>query len=86
MKPVKLGIKRPVTGPLLPDPEHRKVKYTLISTDDHLVEPPETFEGRLPKKFADRAPRVIETEEGHEVWLFEDTPHRRDTHKRPSRP
>jgi len=74
-KVVKLGIKRPVTGPLLPDPEPRKVKYTVISTDDHLVEPPETFEGRLPKKFADRAPRVIETEEGHEVWFFEDTPY-----------
>ena len=67
-KVIKLGINRPATGPLLPDPEPRKVKYTLISTDDHLVEPPETFEGRLPKKFADRTPRVVETEEGHEVW------------------
>ena len=36
---IKLGVKRPVTGPLLPDPEPREVKYTLISTDDHLVEP-----------------------------------------------
>jgi len=72
---IKLGIKRPITGDLLPDPEPRKVKYTVISTDDHLVEPPETFEGRLPKKFADRAPRIIETEEGHEVWFFEDTPY-----------
>ncbi len=72
---VKLGIKRPVSGALLPDPEPREVRYTLISTDDHLVEPPETFEGRLPRAFADRAPRVVETEEGHEVWLFEDTPY-----------
>ena len=72
---VKLGVSRPATGPLLPDPEPREVRYTLISTDDHLVEPPETFEGRMPRKFADRAPRVVETEEGHEVWLFEDTPY-----------
>ena len=72
---IKLGIKRPVTGDLLPDPEPRTVKYTLISTDDHLVEPPETFIGRLPKKLQDRAPKVIETEEGHEVWFFEDTPY-----------
>lgn len=72
---IKLGVKRPVTGPLLPDPEPREVRYTLISTDDHLVEPPETFEGRLPRKYAEQSPRVVETEEGHEVWLFEDTPY-----------
>jgi hypothetical protein len=75
VKVVKLGIKRPVSRPLLPDPDPREVKYTLISVDDHLMEPPETFEGRLPKKLQDRAPRVVETEEGHEVWVFEDTPY-----------
>jgi predicted TIM-barrel fold metal-dependent hydrolase len=72
---VKLGIKRPVTRPLLPDPEPREVKYTLISVDDHLMEPPEAFEGRLPSRFADRAPRVIETEEGHQVWSIDGTPY-----------
>ena len=46
---VKLGIQRPVTGPLLPDPEPRPVRYTLISVDDHLVEPPETFEGKTDR-------------------------------------
>ena len=75
VKVVKLGIKRPVSRPLLPDPDPREVKYTLISVDDHLMEPPETFEGRLPKKLQERAPRVVETEEGHEVWVFEDTPY-----------
>ena len=64
---VKLGIKRPATRPLLPDPEPREVKYTLISVDDHLMEPPDAFEGRMPSKFASRAPHVVETEEGHEV-------------------
>ena len=49
---IKLGIKRPVTRPLLPDPEPRPVKYTLISVDDHLMEPPHTFEGRLPREAA----------------------------------
>jgi len=72
---VKLGIKRPVTRPLLPDPEPREVKYTFISVDDHLMEPPHTFEGRLPAKLQDRAPKVVETEEGHQVWHFEDTPY-----------
>ncbi len=72
---VKLGIKRPATKPLLPDPEPREVHYTLISVDDHLMEPPHTFEGRFPQRLQDRAPRVIETTEGHQVWSFEDTPY-----------
>ena len=72
---VKLGIKRPVMHGLLPDPEPRTVKYTFISVDDHLLEPPHTFEGRLPARLQDRAPRVVETEEGHEVWMFEDQPY-----------
>ena len=70
-----LLIKRPVTRPLLPDPEPRAVHYTLISVDDHLMEPPDTFEGRLPRKLADRAPRVVETEEGHQVWSLEGRPY-----------
>ena len=72
---VKLGIKRPATKPLLPDPEPREVNYTLFSVDDHLMEPPHTFEGRLPSRFEDDAPRVIETDEGHEVWMMEGTPY-----------
>ncbi len=72
---IKLGIKRPVTSPLLPDPEPRPIKYTMISADDHLMEPPHTFEDRLPQRFAEAAPRVVETEEGHQVWVFEDAPY-----------
>jgi predicted TIM-barrel fold metal-dependent hydrolase len=75
MRTIKLGIKRPVTRPLLPDPEPRAVRYTIISVDDHLMEPPHTFEGRLPKDLQERAPRVVETEEGHQVWVYEDTPY-----------
>jgi len=72
---IKLGIKRPVTRPLLPDPEPRKVNYTLISVDDHLMEPPDVFEGRMPAKFGDLSPHVVETEEGHQVWAFEGKPY-----------
>ncbi|MCP4005593.1 MAG: amidohydrolase [bacterium] len=72
---IKLGISRPVTHELLPDPEPREVKYTLISADDHLLEPPDTFEGRLPRALQERAPRVVETEEGHQVWEFDGTPY-----------
>jgi predicted TIM-barrel fold metal-dependent hydrolase len=57
---------------LLPDPEPRPVHYTVISVDDHLVEPPDMFEGRLPSRFAELAPRIVENEQGHQVWLFDD--------------
>jgi predicted TIM-barrel fold metal-dependent hydrolase len=72
---VKLGIRRPAVRGLLPDPKPREVKYTFISVDDHLMEPPHTFEGRLPRKLQDRAPRVVETEEGHQIWVFEEQPY-----------
>jgi predicted TIM-barrel fold metal-dependent hydrolase len=45
----------------------------LISVDDHLVEPPDMFEGRLPAKFADQAPRVIRKPDGSDVWVFNGT-------------
>ena len=44
---------------------------TIVSVDDHLVEPPTMFDGRLPARHADRAPRVIERPDGREMWLFE---------------
>jgi predicted TIM-barrel fold metal-dependent hydrolase len=43
----------------------------FISVDDHLVEPPHLFEGRLPAKLADRAPRVEHTAAGDDVWIFD---------------
>jgi predicted TIM-barrel fold metal-dependent hydrolase len=55
----------------LPEPEPREVHYTVISVDDHVVEPVHTFEGRVPAALADRAPRIVETPEGHQVWEFE---------------
>ena len=42
----------------------------LISVDDHLVEPPDMFEGRLPARFQDRAPRVVHQDDGSDVWTF----------------
>jgi predicted TIM-barrel fold metal-dependent hydrolase len=55
----------------LPEPEPREVKYTVISIDDHVCEPAHTFDGRLPAKLQDRAPRIAVNESGHEVWQFE---------------
>ena len=61
----------PADDLFLPEPEPRAVRYTVISVDDHVVEPPHTFEGRLPAALQDRAPRIVETPEGHQVWEFE---------------
>ena len=56
---------------LMPDPPAQRVRYTLISVDDHLVEPPWLFEGRLPQRYADQAPRVVEQGDGTQAWLFD---------------
>ena len=55
----------------LPEPERAERRYTVISVDDHVVEPPDAFAGRLPSAFADRAPRVVERDDGSEAWVFE---------------
>jgi predicted TIM-barrel fold metal-dependent hydrolase len=55
----------------LPEPLPRDVKYTVISVDDHVVEPPHMFEGRLPAALQEQAPRIVETPQGHQVWEFE---------------
>src|SRR6516165_4018178 len=66
----KTGGHRSVT--LLPDPARAPRRYTVISVDDHIVEPPDTFAGRLPRRFADRAPTVVETGDGGQTWVYDD--------------
>ena len=43
----------------------------LVSVDDHVVEPPDLFEGRLPAKYADLAPQFVTRSDGTNVWLYE---------------
>jgi len=66
---------KPKQVTFLPDPARRNRHYTLISVDDHLVEPPHLFEGRVPSRFADRAPRVELDDDGMEYWLYDDQRH-----------
>ena len=42
----------------------------LISVDDHVIEPPDMFVGRLPDKYADDAPRMVHLDNGTDVWKF----------------
>jgi hypothetical protein len=65
----KVGADRTVT--FLPEPERAERRYTVISVDDHIVEPPDTFEGRVPQRFTERAPRVVETDDGGQTWLYD---------------
>ena len=65
------GGKKDGVATFLPEPERRPRHYTVISVDDHIVEPPDTFTGRLPAKFADRAPKVVEKDDGTETWVFD---------------
>ncbi|MGH3561970.1 MAG: amidohydrolase family protein [Mycobacterium sp.] len=56
----------------LPEPERAPRPFPFISVDDHIVEPKDTFAGRMPSRFADRAPHVIE-KDGADVWVYEGT-------------
>jgi predicted TIM-barrel fold metal-dependent hydrolase len=55
----------------LPEPERRPRKYTVISVDDHIVEPPHTFEGRMPKHLEARAPHIVERADGSQTWVYD---------------
>jgi predicted TIM-barrel fold metal-dependent hydrolase len=43
----------------------------IISVDDHLIEPPDLFEGRLPAALQTEAPRIVEDPSGSQCWVFE---------------
>jgi predicted TIM-barrel fold metal-dependent hydrolase len=44
----------------------------LFSADDHIIEPPGVWQDRVPRRYRDVAPRVIE-DDGREYWVYEDT-------------
>ena len=67
---------KPATIEWLPEPPRQPRHVTLISVDDHLVEPPGMFEGRVPKRFAELAPRAVrDAEGGSEYWLYDGRKH-----------
>ena len=42
----------------------------LISADDHMIEPRHLWVDRIPAKFRDDCPRIVE-KDGREAWLYE---------------
>ena len=45
--------------------------YKIFSVDDHVIEPANVWTDRVPSKFKETAPHVVE-ENGRESWAFED--------------
>jgi predicted TIM-barrel fold metal-dependent hydrolase len=55
----------------LPEPEPSDVRYTVISVDDHVVEPAHLFETYLPASLRERGPQIVENAKGAQVWSFD---------------
>jgi predicted TIM-barrel fold metal-dependent hydrolase len=59
------------TGPATDTALAEAPVYRIVSVDDHLIEPPDLFEGRMPAALVERAPRVVALEGGREAWEYE---------------
>jgi len=44
----------------------------ITSVDDHIIEPPNVWQDRVPAKYKDIAPRVVTDDNGQEMWVYED--------------
>ena len=44
----------------------------LISVDDHICEPADMFDGHVPARYRDRAPRVVDEPDGSQQWYYGD--------------
>ncbi len=42
----------------------------LVSVDDHVIEPRGMFDGLLPAKYQDKAPKLIRREDGTDFWHY----------------
>jgi predicted TIM-barrel fold metal-dependent hydrolase len=43
-----------------------------VSVDDHIIEPPHLWQSRLPRRYREIGPRVVELDDGSQAWVFED--------------
>jgi predicted TIM-barrel fold metal-dependent hydrolase len=55
----------------LPEPGRRTREHTIISVDDHIVEPPNVWQGRMPAAMVEAAPRIVEGTDGGQVWNYD---------------
>ncbi len=47
------------------------MEYNVISADCHVIEPPDTFDQRMPARLRERAPRIVAVSDGGEGWEVE---------------
>ena len=45
------------------------IKHRMISSDNHVFEPPDLWTSRIEPKFRDRAPRVVRKDDGSDWWF-----------------
>jgi predicted TIM-barrel fold metal-dependent hydrolase len=45
----------------------------IVSVDDHIIEPPDLWQRRLPDRYRDDGPRVVKDERGVDVWEYAGT-------------
>ena len=43
----------------------------LVSVDDHVCEPPDMWDRHVPRKWKERAPRLVTKQDGTNLWVFE---------------
>jgi predicted TIM-barrel fold metal-dependent hydrolase len=46
--------------------------YRVISSDNHVFEPPDLWTTRIDPRFKDRAPRIVRIEDGSDTWVCGD--------------
>ena len=46
-------------------------RFQVIDIDTHLTEPPDTWTSRVPKKWGDKIPHIV-NHEGRDIWLVGD--------------
>lgn len=50
------------------------MNYSVISADNHLIDPRDLYVERLPKEYRERAPRVVRGPDGGDGWSFDGKP------------
>jgi predicted TIM-barrel fold metal-dependent hydrolase len=46
----------------------------IISSDDHIIEPPDLFKNHLDKKWQDGAPKLVTFDDGAQRWVYDGIP------------
>lgn len=44
--------------------------HQIVSVDDHLIEHPRVFQDRLPKKYLEDGPKIVDTDNRH-LWHYD---------------